>query len=118
MDVLTKGNPTTPLSDDSELVRRYGTFKAGSESCFSFSFLIFSVFLLQGLPRNILDEGPFLDTPDWSFADGRPGIPRFDSFINYSKSLFCNIADLKLFDANPDLNCQFYPDPNPPCYDN
>ncbi len=34
---------------------------------------------LQGLPRNILDEGPFLDTPDWSFADGRPGVPRYVS---------------------------------------
>jgi hypothetical protein len=46
---------------------------------------------LQGLPRNILDEGPFLDTPDWSFADGRPGVPRYGMFL-FRFGLFLNIS--------------------------
>ncbi|XP_023327638.1 39S ribosomal protein L52, mitochondrial [Eurytemora carolleeae] len=31
----------------------------------------------QGLPSNIHSEGPLIDDMDWSFADGRPGVPSF-----------------------------------------
>lgn len=29
-----------------------------------------------GLERNPSKDGPLYDIPDWSYADGRPGIPR------------------------------------------
>ena len=34
------------------------------------------MFDFQGLPSNIHSEGPLIDDMDWSFADGRPGVPR------------------------------------------
>jgi len=30
-----------------------------------------------GLERNPSKDGPLYDIPDWSYADGRPGIPSF-----------------------------------------
>jgi len=33
-----------------------------------------------GLERNPSKEGPLYDIPDWSYADGRPGIPRLSLF--------------------------------------
>ena len=37
---------------------------------------------LRGLTRNPNKGGPLYDIPDWSFADGRPGIPRLVNGIN------------------------------------
>ena len=47
-----------------------------------FLFYLFIMFDFQGLPSNIHSEGPLIDDLDWSFADGRPGVPRLDLFLN------------------------------------
>ena len=31
----------------------------------------------HGLERNPNKQGPLYDIPDWSYADGTPGIPRW-----------------------------------------